>query len=62
MPAVAWVVMSLRRGRLGVDLIAVLSLLGTLFVGEYLAGALIAVMLAGDGLLTLPPPVVPHTT
>ncbi|GJJ18081.1 heavy metal translocating P-type ATPase [Mycolicibacterium mageritense] len=46
-PAVAWVVMSLRRGRLGVDLIAVLSLLGTLFVGEYLAGALIAVMLAG---------------
>ena len=30
----------------GVDLIAVLALLGTLAVGEYLAGALIAVMLA----------------
>jgi heavy metal translocating P-type ATPase len=30
-----------------VDLIAVLSLVGTLLVGEYVAGALIAVMLAG---------------
>lgn len=46
-PAVAWVVAGLRRKRLGVDLIAVLSLVGTLSVGEYLAGALIAVMLAG---------------
>ena len=36
----------MRRGRVGVDVIAVLSLLGTLLVGEYLAGALIAVMLA----------------
>ena len=40
-------VAALRRGRAGVDLIAVLSLIGTLLVGEYLAGALIAVMLAG---------------
>ncbi|RDH78298.1 cadmium-translocating P-type ATPase [Mycolicibacterium moriokaense] len=46
-PAALWVVMALRQGRLGVDLIAVLSLGGTLLVGEYLAGALIAVMLAG---------------
>ncbi|GFG50323.1 cadmium-translocating P-type ATPase [Mycolicibacterium agri] len=46
-PAVAWVVAALRHGRVGVDLIAVLSLLGTLAVGEYLAGSLIAVMLAG---------------
>ena len=46
-PAVVWVVMALRRGRVGVDLLAVLSLVGTLLVGEYLAGALIAVMLAG---------------
>ncbi len=46
-PAVVWVVLALRRGRLGVDVIAVLSLVGTLLVGEYLAGALIAVMLAG---------------
>ena len=46
-PAVMWVLAALRRGRVGVDLIAVLSLVGTLLVGEYLAGALIAVMLAG---------------
>jgi heavy metal translocating P-type ATPase len=46
-PAVLWVLVALRRGRVGVDLIAVLSLIGTLLVGEYLAGALIAVMLAG---------------
>ncbi|CAN3127411.1 heavy metal translocating P-type ATPase [Mycobacterium sp. smrl_JER01] len=46
-PAALWVLLALRSGRLGVDLIAVLSLVGTLLVGEYLAGALIAVMLAG---------------
>ena len=46
-PAVLWVLASLRRGRAGVDLIAVLSLVGTLLVHEYVAGALIAVMLAG---------------
>ena len=46
-PALLWVLAALRRGRAGVDLIAVLSLVGTLLVGEYLAGALIAVMLAG---------------
>jgi cation transport ATPase len=46
-PAVAWMVAALLNGHLGVDLIAVLSLGGTLLVGEYLAGALIGVMLAG---------------
>ncbi len=46
-PALMWVAMALRRRRFGVDLIAVLSLVGTLLVHEYLAGALIAVMLAG---------------
>ncbi|WP_197379419.1 heavy metal translocating P-type ATPase [Mycolicibacterium mengxianglii] len=46
-PAVWWVLSALRRGQAGVDLIAVLSLVGTLAVGEYLAGAVIAVMLAG---------------
>jgi len=46
-PAVLWVLAGLRRGRAGVDVIAVLSLVGTLLVGEYIAGALIAVMLAG---------------
>ncbi|MGW4803499.1 heavy metal translocating P-type ATPase [Kitasatospora sp. NPDC004272] len=45
-PAVLWVVQALRRGRAGVDLIAVLALAGTLATGEYLAGALIALMLA----------------
>ncbi|MEV7144130.1 heavy metal translocating P-type ATPase [Streptomyces tauricus] len=45
-PAVAWVLAALRRGHAGVDLIAVLALTGTLAVGEYLAGALIALMLA----------------
>ncbi|MET0474513.1 MAG: heavy metal translocating P-type ATPase [Mycobacterium sp.] len=46
LPALWWVLAALRRGRFGVDLIAVLSLLGTLAVGEYLAGALIGVMLS----------------
>jgi heavy metal translocating P-type ATPase len=45
-PAIVWVAAALRDGRVGVDLIAVLSLIGTLLVGEYLAGALIGVMLA----------------
>ncbi|MGY5032997.1 heavy metal translocating P-type ATPase [Streptomyces sp. 900116325] len=46
LPAVAWVIGTLRRGRAGVDLIAVLALAGTLATDEYLAGALIALMLA----------------
>lgn len=46
-PALFWVLLALRRGRVGVDIIAVLSLAGTLWVREYLAGALIAVMFAG---------------
>ncbi|MBU8831862.1 heavy metal translocating P-type ATPase [Mycolicibacterium goodii] len=45
-PAAAWVLRGLRHGRVGVDVIAVLSLVGTLVVGEYLAGSLVAVMLA----------------
>jgi len=45
-PAMWWVAGALRQGRLGVDAIAVLALAGALVVGEYLAGALIAVMLA----------------
>ncbi|MEV5875440.1 heavy metal translocating P-type ATPase [Streptomyces sp. NPDC052101] len=45
-PAVAWVLSALRHGHAGVDLIAVLALAGTLAVHEYLAGALIALMLA----------------
>ncbi|RVW02447.1 heavy metal translocating P-type ATPase [Rhodococcus spongiicola] len=45
-PATWWVVDALRNGRVGVDVIALLSLIGTLLVEEYLAGALIAIMLA----------------
>lgn len=45
-PAIWWVIKGLRAGRFGVDILAVLSLAGSLAVGEYLAGALIAVMLA----------------
>ncbi|MEV4528275.1 heavy metal translocating P-type ATPase [Streptosporangium sp. NPDC049304] len=45
-PAAGWVVSALRGGRLGVDAIAVLALAGALAVREYLAGALIGVMLA----------------
>ncbi|KAA0079517.1 heavy metal translocating P-type ATPase [Mycolicibacterium sp. P9-64] len=46
LPAAWWVLAAVRRGQFGVDVIAVLSLLGTLAVGEHLAGALIAVMLS----------------
>jgi heavy metal translocating P-type ATPase len=46
-PALVWVIRGLRRGQAGVDVIAVLSLAGTLVVREYVAGALIAVMLTG---------------
>lgn len=45
-PSLWWVFAALRRRQAGVDLIATLALVGTLAVGEYLAGALIALMLA----------------
>ncbi|WP_435860780.1 heavy metal translocating P-type ATPase [Streptomyces spiralis] len=45
-PAIGWVLAALRHGHAGVDLIAVLALGGTLAVGQYLAGALIGLMLA----------------
>jgi heavy metal translocating P-type ATPase len=45
-PATWWVIDAARRGRMGVDAIAVLALVGTLVVREYLAGAVITVMLA----------------
>ena len=41
-----WVVPRPLRRRLGVDVLALLALVGTLVVGEYLAGAVITVMLA----------------
>ncbi|WP_345639174.1 heavy metal translocating P-type ATPase [Rugosimonospora acidiphila] len=45
LPAVAWLAVSLMRRKIGVDVIAVLALAGTLGVGQYLAGALVALLL-----------------
>ncbi|HVX46748.1 MAG TPA: heavy metal translocating P-type ATPase [Mycobacteriales bacterium] len=45
-PALYWVIDALRHRRLGVDLIAVLALGGSLAVEQYFAGGLIALMLA----------------
>ena len=45
-PAAWWVIAGFRRGKFGVDVLAVISLAGALAVREYLAGALIGVMLA----------------
>ena len=42
---------ALLAGRLGVDLIALLAMVGALALGEYLAGAVIALMLAGGNAL-----------
>jgi heavy metal translocating P-type ATPase len=42
---------SLMRGDVGVDLIALLAMAGALALGEYLAGAVIALMLAGGNAL-----------
>jgi heavy metal translocating P-type ATPase len=48
----AWsVARSVMRGDLGVDLIALLAMAGALTLGEYLAGAVIALMLAGGNAL-----------
>ena len=45
-PAAWWVIDAARRGRVGVDVIALVALIGTLWVHEYVAGALVTVMLA----------------
>jgi heavy metal translocating P-type ATPase len=45
-PACWWVIDAARHRRFGVDALAVLALVGTLVIGEYLAGAVITVMLA----------------
>ncbi len=48
----AWAVLrALAAGRLGVDIIALLAIVGALATGEYLAGAVIALMLAGGNAL-----------
>ncbi|HEY2671267.1 MAG TPA: heavy metal translocating P-type ATPase [Rugosimonospora sp.] len=45
LPAIAWLAVSLMRRRIGVDVIAVLALAGTLGVHQYGAGALVALLL-----------------
>jgi heavy metal translocating P-type ATPase len=50
-PLTLSVARSLRRGALGVDLIALLAMAGALLLQQYLAGAVIALMLAGGGAL-----------
>jgi heavy metal translocating P-type ATPase len=51
LPLGASVARALRDGRLGVDLIALLAMAGALALAEYLAGAVIALMLAGGNAL-----------
>ena len=50
-PGVFWVAQAARRHQLGVDIVAVLAQVGALAVGEYLAGAIITVMLASGRVL-----------
>jgi heavy metal translocating P-type ATPase len=52
-PLVFSIVASLRRGEVGVDVIALLAMGGALALGEYLAGAVVALMLSGGELLEL---------
>ena len=53
-PAAWWVLAALRHRKFGVDLMALLALVGTLVIGEYLAGAVITVMLASGRVLEAP--------
>ncbi|MFO7573223.1 MAG: heavy metal translocating P-type ATPase [Gaiellaceae bacterium] len=50
-PLVLDVARSLLRGDVGVDLIALVAIVGALLLGEFLAGAIIALMLAGGNAL-----------
>ncbi|MCP2329768.1 ATPase, P-type (transporting), HAD superfamily, subfamily IC/heavy metal translocating P-type ATPase [Actinoalloteichus cyanogriseus DSM 43889] len=50
-PATVWVIGQFRAGRWGADLLAVLALASTLVVGEFLAGAVVAVMVGTGRLL-----------
>ena len=47
LPLALGVLRDLRRGKMGVDLIALLAMTGSLALGEHLAGAVIALMLSG---------------
>lgn len=47
----ARIVSELRRGRFGVDVLAVIALVATVFVGEYVASMIIVLMVSGGGAL-----------
>lgn len=51
LPALAWVLIDLRRKTFGSDLLAVLSLCATLLTKEFFAGAVISLMLASGRVL-----------
>ena len=51
LPLVVQVMMSVLRGEIGVDIIALLAMGGALALGQYLAGAVVALMLSGGSLL-----------
>ena len=50
-PGLYWVLRAAQRHQLGVDIVAVLAQIGALAGGEYLAGAIITVMLASGRML-----------
>jgi heavy metal translocating P-type ATPase len=50
-PLTVSIVRALARGRVGVDAIALIAMAGALAIGEYLAGAVIALMLSGGNAL-----------
>ena len=50
-PLTISIVRTLASGRVGVDAIALVAMAGALAVGEYLAGAVIALMLSGGNAL-----------
>src|SRR5215218_1601748 len=53
LPLLLNILASLRRGELGVDAIALLAMAGALAFGEYLAGAVVALMLSGGEMLEI---------
>lgn len=53
LPLLVSTVLSLRRGEIGVDHVALLAMAGALILGEYLAGAVIALMMSGGEMLEL---------
>jgi len=53
LPLLLDILVSLRRGEVGVDLIALFAMVGALAFGEFLAGAVVALMLSGGEMLEI---------